>query len=694
VVLGRLTREAVEQAIFEFDRLGRDAFLEKYGFRRATRYALEHEGRTYDPKAVAGVAYGFDHPNQGPLRSEEFSGGIETNRALRNAGFHIVRGIEAERHELRDHLEEFLATYGAATAEQFSGSHPAQERMRKLVAEFQASEPVAERPTVVVRGSTGQGNWARAPWIAFLDNRETSTTLNGVYPVLLFREDMAGAYLTLAQGTTKLAQEYGRVNMRKHLAATAREVAPHFGQELSDLGFTLGNDIQLGEHNLARNYQDSTIVHKFYGAKSVPKDLEILADLDGVLDLFDRYFSSRDRSERPREQDGGLALELIRLLQRHHNLVLEGVPGTGKSHAMEMIAARWRATTGRAPVKFGSQRFTATVMHPSTSYEDFIEGLRPTVRSPGEEIRRFDESAHGDGEFKVDDGFFLKACIAALHNPDNDVLVLLDELNRCNIPSVLGDLLLTLESSKRASQRSVAGRSEWVAPISVALPYSGRSFFVPDNLYVVATTNTTDRSVAPIDAAIRRRFAFVRLEPDFGGVATKVNSLGGAARSLAQKTLEQLVALNDRVLGPCLGPDALLGHSYCYELLVRLESSTTEADARAIVAETWRFTVIPQLIDSVRTFGAEDLLAFSTRGRWFDDHGIESDGADNDARSALDEFDVWMEELGLILRVEGTGLSRGARVQPLRQAVGVPDFMSPTDIRVSTKLVDPIEAGR
>ena len=179
--------------------------------------------------------------------------------------------------------------------------------------------------------------------------------------------------------------------------------------------------------------------------------------------------------------------QLLDLLLAFKNVVLEGVPGTGKSYAVESIAEAWEGRTGRALYRFESQPFTATVMHPSASYEDFIEGLRPTSPNSDTGTRFFDSPAGGDGRFSVNNGFFLRACSVAAHNPDHDVLVLLDELNRCNISSVLGDLLLTLEASRRAqftgATPETATAADWLTAVPVTLPYSRRTFFVPENLY-------------------------------------------------------------------------------------------------------------------------------------------------------------------------------------------------------------------
>ena len=220
-----------------------------------------------------------------------------------------------------------------------------------------------------------------------------------------------------------------------------------------------------------------------------------------------------------------------------------GFPEPGKTFAIEAIASNWEQVTGRPLIPAGGQAFAATVMHPSTSYEDFIEGLRPTLRDDGSaQPVYFDEPVSGEGKFRLDDGFFLRACALAARNPNVDLLVLLDELNRCNISSVLGDLLLSLEASKRGrfigNDPQEASASDWEAPVDVTLPYSRRQFFVPSNLYVIATTNTTDRSVAPIDAAIRRRFSFVRLEPDFQALRDEAHQLSGTANALFGESLD------------------------------------------------------------------------------------------------------------------------------------------------------------
>lgn len=91
VLAGLTSRQAVLQAIDEFDRLGRDAFLDKYRYSRARQYFLEHNSRHYDSKAIVGVAYGYQHPDRGPLKNAQFSGGTETVKpTLERLGFTVV----------------------------------------------------------------------------------------------------------------------------------------------------------------------------------------------------------------------------------------------------------------------------------------------------------------------------------------------------------------------------------------------------------------------------------------------------------------------------------------------------------------------------------------------------------------------------------------------------------------------------
>ncbi|WP_341258416.1 McrB family protein [Gordonia malaquae] len=240
-----------------------------------------------------------------------------------------------------------------------------------------------------------------------------------------------------------------------------------------------------------------------------------------------------------------LALETVRVLRRFRNAVLEGPPGTGKSHVVAAVVGAWEKETGRRLIGDGRGRYAIT-LHPNTTYEEFVEGLR------------YDDTT---ASFVRKDGFLREIIKDALGDPGSDYLVLIDELNRANVPKVFGDLLLTMESSKRATWNGTG----WSGGMVVTLPYSGVLFSVPSNVYLLGTMNTSDRSIAPLDSALRRRFGFVRVEPLIGDALRQriVASDGEEAAERVERSIDQLTNLNE-ALRRCLGPNAMLGHSYLF----------------------------------------------------------------------------------------------------------------------------------
>lgn len=259
-----------------------------------------------------------------------------------------------------------------------------------------------------------------------------------------------------------------------------------------------------------------------------------------------------------------LAIETIRVLWRFKNVVLEGPPGTGKSHVVAAVADAWEHETGRPLAGNGRGRYAIT-LHPNTSYEEFVEGLRYS-----------DEEA----SFKRQDGFLRTVIQDAIADPASDFLVLIDELNRANVPKVFGDLLLTMEASKRGTPDGTAV----VGGMQVTLPYSGELFAMPSNIYLLGTMNSSDRSIAPLDSALRRRFGFVRVEPLMGDTLRTqiVNTDGEEAVHRVERSIDQLTNLNE-ALRRCLGPNAMLGHSYLFGVAATEGSTADVSDPLAPV---------------------------------------------------------------------------------------------------------------
>ena len=218
-------------------------------------------------------------------------------------------------------------------------------------------------------------------------------------------------------------------------------------------------------------------------------------------------------------------------LRRRRNLILQGPPGTGKTFLARRLAWLELGATDAARVEL-------VQFHPSYSYEDFVQGFRPDAR----------------GVFRLQEGILPDFCRRAAQDPTQPYFLLIDELNRGNLSGIFGELLLLLEADKRGPTHAVR------------LPYSpaeASRFFVPENVFIIGTMNLADRSLAPLDYALRRRFAFVEMTPEFGLPLQQYLTAQHVPAAVVQRLSQRLTALNDTITNdPDLGPDYRIGHSY------------------------------------------------------------------------------------------------------------------------------------
>ena len=261
----------------------------------------------------------------------------------------------------------------------------------------------------------------------------------------------------------------------------------------------------------------------------------------------------------------GIPGRIQEILQRKGQVILYGPPGTGKTYQaqvtiFEMAARQWKQKSWDALSKEEQRHLldtaiTTCTFHPGYGYEDFIEGYRPEERAETLVfVRR--------------DGLFKTLCKRAHDRPDRPFFLLIDEINRGDIPRIFGELITLLEKTRRGEV--------------VHLAQSGDRFSVPPNLYVVGTMNTADRSIALLDAALRRRFGFVELMPD--------PDVLGDASVVGVPLGPWLAALNKRILQH-VGRDARnlqVGHAYL------LHDGRPVRDARRFV-QILRDDVVPLL---------------------------------------------------------------------------------------------------
>lgn len=229
--------------------------------------------------------------------------------------------------------------------------------------------------------------------------------------------------------------------------------------------------------------------------------------------------------------------EIDRLLDRlrtKKNLILQGPPGTGKTWLAKRLAFALMGQKDDSKVR-------AVQFHPNLSYEDFVRGWRPT----------------GEGKLSLADGVFMEAIKAASKDPTSKFVVVIEEINRGNPAQIFGELLTLLEAGKRTPNEAL----ELCYPDADG---KRRPVHIPENLYVVGTMNIADRSLALVDLALRRRFAFVGLEPRLGQVWRDwVVKECAVDPGLVADIERRIAELNDQIAADArLGKQFRIGHSY------------------------------------------------------------------------------------------------------------------------------------
>ena len=218
-------------------------------------------------------------------------------------------------------------------------------------------------------------------------------------------------------------------------------------------------------------------------------------------------------------------------LKRKKNVILQGPPGTGKTFVAKLLA--------HAVMKErDDSRIEVVQFHQSYSYEDFIQGFRPKE----------------EGGFERRDGVFYRFCDLAREDLERPYFFVIDEINRGNLSKIFGELMMLIEADKRGEKHEVQ------------LTYSeeGEHFSIPPNVHLIGTMNTADRSLALVDYALRRRFLFFDIAPQFDSPKLKTHLLSrGVSEPFVDQLMERMRTLNSAIGGDAnLGNGFEIGHSY------------------------------------------------------------------------------------------------------------------------------------
>ena len=415
---------------------------------------------------------------------------------------------------VREQMERILVGYAEARAgEPFGEEHPLWgvfKSLRQLLSELPA---VREHPSLRVSWSAGFGSWAKVPWVALLDTRETTNVREGLYCAFLFRQDTSGVYLVLNQGVAEPRRMVGREIARNVLRARAAELRT-LCDALPERGFRLDDRLDLrADGGPLSDAADSVVAHKLYEAGALPPDAILARDVEAVLAAYRRALAERERlapvqvPESPGEEawerpwDPAAALEellsfigrrgfvfepwqvaaYVAALRTKPFAILAGVTGTGKSRLPALVAEGTGGVARLIPVR-PDWTDSADVL----GYADLQGRFRP--------------------------GVVLDAAREAMGHPRRHWTCILDEMNLARVEQYFAEVLSRIED-RRPHPRGGWASTPLLHP-SLQPGEEWSPVVLPPNLALVGTVNVDESAHGFSRKVLDRAFTLELSEVD------------------------------------------------------------------------------------------------------------------------------------------------------------------------------------